>query len=61
MTWQNQSRPIDRDEEATWQHVGRLIARAILTIDLHLRSMDRRGLKQSLPIVLISTVDRKEL
>ena len=26
----------DRDEEATWQCVGRSIARAILVVDLHL-------------------------
>ena len=40
MTWRNQSRPIDRDEDATWQLLGRLIARALLTVNLHLRSMD---------------------
>ena len=26
----------DRDEDATWQHVGRPIARAISAVDLHL-------------------------
>ena len=26
----------DRDEEATWQRVGRPISRAISTVDLHL-------------------------
>ena len=40
VTWHNQSRPIDRDEEATWHHRGRLIARVILAVDLHLRLMD---------------------
>ena len=42
--WRNQSRQIDRDEEATWQRVGPLIARAISTVDLHLKSIDTRGL-----------------
>ena len=36
VTWRDQSRLIDRDEEATWQRVGRPIARAILAVDLHL-------------------------
>ena len=30
----------DRDEEATWQHGGRPIACAIVTVDLHLNQMD---------------------
>ena len=51
----------DRAEEATWQRVGRSIACAILIVDLDLRSMDTRGFNRSSPIVLISTVDHKEL
>ena len=61
MTWRNQSRPINRDEEATWQRVGRAIVRAITTVDIHLRLMDTHGLNRSSPIVLILTIDRKEL
>ena len=43
------------------QRVGHPITRAILTVDVHLRSMDTRGLNRSSPIVLISAVDGKEL
>ena len=57
MTWCNQSRPIDRDEEATWQCVGYPIARSISAVDLHLKSMDTRSLNRGSSIVLISTVD----
>ena len=39
MAWSEPSDQIainDRDEEATWQRVGRSIARAISAVDLHL-------------------------
>ena len=42
----DQSRLIDRIEEATWRRVGRPMAHAISAVDIHLNQMDTHGLNR---------------